>query len=119
MRNWLVCVSSVLLACSPRSPGLALSEAPDGSSTTTIADANQDADKLTLSMSLTVPSGAELHQCQLVALPTATDIEASGMSDEYTAGSHHFLLFETDLGSIPPDLTGQYDCTRGDEPVMK
>ena len=85
----------------------------------TIADANQDADKLTLSMSLTVPSGAELHQCQLVALPSPTDIEASASSHEYTAGSHHFLLFETNLDSIPPDLTGQYDCTRGDEPVMQ
>jgi hypothetical protein len=70
-------------------------------------------------MHLTVPPGSELHQCQLVALPSATDIEAIELSHQYTTGSHHFLLFGTDLASIPADLTGQYDCTRGDEPVMQ
>jgi hypothetical protein len=70
-------------------------------------------------MHLSVPPGTELHQCQLVALPSETDIESIGMSHSYTIGSHHFLLFATNLDSIPSDLTGQYDCTRGDEPIMQ
>lgn len=71
-----------------------------------------------LSMSLTVPAAAELHQCQLVQLPKGDDLNIVRFAHQYTPGSHHFLLYETDLTEIPPDLAGQYDCTIGDEPVM-
>ncbi len=71
-------------------------------------------------MNLTVPKSAELHQCQFVQLPPGPDIHFTGFAHEYTEGSHHFLLYLTDLTTIPPDMAGQqYDCTTGDEPVMQ
>jgi hypothetical protein len=73
---------------------------------------------LVVSMQLTVPAGNELHQCQLLALPNDTDVSVVGIAHKYTAGSHHFLVFATDLDTIPTDLEGQYDCTRGDESIM-
>src|SRR5258705_10908233 len=98
-----------LSACSSSSPA-----APAGSS--------NDAGfrhEIVVSMNLTVKAGQELHTCQLVTLPNDTDANVVSVSHEYTAGSHHFLLFETDLDSIPPDLQGQYDCVLGDEPIMR
>ena len=62
--------------------------------------------------------GEELHKCQLVTLPTDSEIEVVAFSHKYTAGSHHFLVFATALDTIPVDLQGQYDCVNGDEPIM-
>jgi hypothetical protein len=93
-----------LTACSSSSP----STAPSPSS-----------NDVTVSMELTVAPGAELHQCQYVALPTDSDINVVGITHQYTTGSHHFLVFMTDLDAIPPDQNGQYDCVRGDEPIME
>ena len=70
-------------------------------------------------MALTVPPHQELHTCQLATLPNASDVEAVSFSHEYTLGSHHFLVIQTDLDAIPADLSGQYDCTFGDEPIMQ
>jgi len=70
-------------------------------------------------MKLTVPGGGELHQCQYVKLPTTTEINAVTFAHQYSPGSHHFLVYRTSLTEIPADMTGQYDCTNGDEPVMK
>ncbi len=72
-----------------------------------------------ISMSLTVRPGEELHRCQLAALPTDSEIEVVTFSHQYTAGSHHFLVFATDLETIPPALEGQFDCVAGDEPIME
>jgi hypothetical protein len=71
-----------------------------------------------VSMSLTVKPGEELHKCQYVALPTDSEIEVVAFSHKYTKGSHHFLVYATDLDTVPADMQGQYDCTNGDEPVM-
>lgn len=72
-----------------------------------------------LSMALTVPAGKELHQCQFVQVPAGADLEVVRIGHQYTPGSHHFLLYETGLTAIPPEFTGQYDCTVGDEPIME
>ena len=69
-------------------------------------------------MDLTVPPGQELHLCQLATLPNDAAVDATSFSHQYTKGSHHFLLIATDLDAIPADLTGQYDCTSGNEPIM-
>ena len=74
---------------------------------------------IVVSMELTVKPGEELHQCQLVVLPNDADVNVVRISHEYTAGSHHFLVFETDLDTIPADLEGQHDCVGGDEPIMQ
>jgi Copper type II ascorbate-dependent monooxygenase, C-terminal domain len=70
-------------------------------------------------MQLNVPAGKELHQCQYVALPANSDINVVGISHKYTTGSHHFLVYSTDLDTIPDDMRGQYDCVNGDEPIMQ
>lgn len=73
-----------------------------------------------LSMNLTIQPGEELHKCQIVALPTDSEIDVVSFSHKYTAGSHHFLVFATDFDSIPADMQGQqYDCVNGDEPIME
>ncbi|MDP9148348.1 MAG: hypothetical protein M3O36_00185 [Myxococcota bacterium] len=75
---------------------------------------------IVFTMDLTVPKATELHQCQFVQLPPGPDIYFTGFAHAYTKGSHHFLLYLTDLTSIPADMAGQqYDCTTGDEPVMQ
>ncbi|HEY3666814.1 MAG TPA: hypothetical protein VGL19_12465, partial [Polyangiaceae bacterium] len=48
-----------------------------------------------------------------------TDVEAVSFSHEYSLGSHHFLVIQSDLDAIPTDLSGQYDCTFGNEPIMQ
>ena len=75
--------------------------------------------EIALSMSLTVKPGEELHRCQLVTLPTDSEIEVVAFSHKYTAGSHHFLVFATDFDAIPAGMEGQYDCVNGDEPIMQ
>ncbi len=69
-------------------------------------------------MTMAVPAAAELHQCQYVQVPSGPDINVNRFAHQYTTGSHHFLLYLTDLTSIPGDMTGHYDCTNGDEPIL-
>jgi hypothetical protein len=114
MRRLLVFLPT-LLACSSSTPPN--STPTDGG--TTQADASSSANKISVSMELSVPPGEELHQCQLVRVPTDVDIDVVALSHEYSTGSHHFLAFTTDLSSIPPELSGQYDCVRGNEPIMQ
>jgi hypothetical protein len=87
----------------------------DASVTPQTGDFDHD---VVVSMSLTVKPGEELHQCQFVELPTDSEIEVVAFSHKYTKGSHHFLVYATDLDSVPSDMQGPYDCTNGDEPVM-
>jgi NAD-dependent dihydropyrimidine dehydrogenase PreA subunit len=119
MRTQLLLVSALLVACSSHSD----SPAPTADAGTPDADSAAEPDggpenTLTMSIQLAVPPATELHRCQFVELPSDKDVEAVAMSHVYTAGSHHFLLFQTDLDAIPPDLAGQYDCVNGDEPIM-
>jgi hypothetical protein len=104
MRKLSLFIVFALAACS--------SEAPTSEPT----DFDHDA---VVSMSLTVKPGEELHRCQLVTLPADSEIQIVAFSHKYTAGSHHFLLFATDLETIPPELAGQFDCVNGDEPIMQ
>jgi Copper type II ascorbate-dependent monooxygenase, C-terminal domain len=102
----LVCSVVLLTACSSSS------KTPPASS----SDFTHD---VTISMELTVKAGEELHTCQFVALPSDTDVNVVSLSHRYTAGSHHFLVYSTDLDTVPADMQGQYDCVTGNEPVMQ
>ena len=75
--------------------------------------------EIVVSMELTVKAGEEKHTCQLFALPNDVDANVVSISHDYTVGSHHFVLFATDLDTIPQDLEGQHDCVFGDEPIMR
>lgn len=59
---------------------------------------------IVVSMALDVKPGQERHVCQLVALPNDADANVVSISHDYTMGSHHFLLFTTDLDTIPAEL---------------
>ncbi|HMI88787.1 MAG TPA: hypothetical protein VK550_32130 [Polyangiaceae bacterium] len=100
-------------------PLLSLPVASCASEVTTSSEPNDFDHDVVISMSLTVAPGEELHQCQLVMLPTDSEIQVVAFSHKYTAGSHHFLVFATDLDTIPPHLAGRYDCVNGDEPIME
>jgi hypothetical protein len=66
----------------------------------------------TFTMQLTVDAGTETTQCQFVTMPKGTSYAVS-MHHEYTPGSHHMLLYRTDLTTIDPSLAGLQDCYEG------
>jgi hypothetical protein len=73
---------------------------------------------IVFTMETTVPASTEMHQCKYVQMPAGADSNIYRFAHEYTTGSHHFLLYLTDLMSIPSDMTGTYDCTTGAEPIL-
>ncbi len=70
---------------------------------------------VTFTMNTTIKAGAEAHKCQFVAMPEGSAYVVAS-SHEYTVGSHHLLLFRTDLSSIPEGMDKLQDCyeTGGD-----
>jgi hypothetical protein len=114
--SWTASLLTVAFAgCSSSSPDAA-NGSPDASSPEGGSPFQHD---LVVSMELTVAAGQELHQCQFVTLPTDTEVNVIRFAHRYSAGSHHFLVFATDLDAIPADLQGHYDCTNGNEPIMQ
>jgi hypothetical protein len=111
------CLSYAATACSSSSS----SATPPGDAGGATADgtASDFAHAYVFTMQLTVPAGQELHKCQFVQVPPGPDLKVTGFAHQYTPGSHHFLMYSTTLTAIPPDLSGQYDCTTGDEPIWK
>ncbi|GAC1595313.1 MAG: hypothetical protein NVS3B20_19260 [Polyangiales bacterium] len=67
-------------------------------------------------MRVTVPAATEIFRCQLVRLPKVEgghEMFLNGHAHDYTPGSHHFLLFRTDLNQIAPGLDQPFDCAEG------
>jgi hypothetical protein len=64
------------------------------------------------SLSVHLPPGAEQFQCQYVTAP-ATARYMVAAAHHYTPGSHHMLLYRTDLSSIPAGQSGVQDCYEG------
>jgi hypothetical protein len=62
------------------------------------------------SMASQVPAGTEAHTCLFMAAPTKTDGFVVAASHVYTPGSHHMLLFRTDLTAIPAGGDQPEDC---------
>ena len=82
-------------------------------------DAPQTPDNtLELSMHATIPASAELEYCKFVEIP---DAWVTRDHIEFTAGSHHVLVYQTSYTSIPTqkddgtpvDTSGIFDCTGG------
>jgi hypothetical protein len=63
-------------------------------------------------MKVTVPAGGEIHDCKFVTMP-AGESYITAAQHMYTKGSHHLLLFRTDLASIPAGQEGIQDCYEG------
>ncbi len=66
-------------------------------------------------MTSTVPASTEAHTCQYVKLPESFGAHSFvvGGSHEYTVGSHHMILFRTDLTEIPAGQDQPQDCYEG------
>jgi hypothetical protein len=67
-------------------------------------------------MSITVPPATEEFECVAYKLPaptTGTEIFMSGWSHHYTTGSHHYLVYRTDLTDIPAGDDTPFDCSEG------
>jgi len=96
-----------LLACSSTSP------APETNAPASLPVA--------ISMELTVPAGKEMQICQFMPLPKVRSGESFvvGASHDYTVGSHHFIVYRTDVKKMEPGMEKQVDCGTGDADVMK
>ncbi|HEY7958299.1 MAG TPA: hypothetical protein VII38_23530 [Polyangia bacterium] len=63
-------------------------------------------------MSVDVPAGGEIYRCQYVTMP-ASDRYVLAAAHHFTAGSHHLLLYRTDLTTIPVGGDQIQDCYTG------
>ncbi len=104
-----------LSACSSTSSEAPAARAAADSGTET---ATSEANLIKFTMDVKVEPGTEVHRCQIVRMPKAAasdegEIFIGARSHEYTPGSHHYLIFRTDLTEVPPELSGQVDCFEG------
>jgi hypothetical protein len=90
----------LVLGCSSSAKGPGPAADAGGSSTSTV----------TFAMSEHVPPSAEEFKCQLVTMPTGgTGFVVAGQH-AFTPGSHHMLLYRTDMTTIPAGQEGVFDC---------
>lgn len=68
-------------------------------------------------MDTAVGAGKEIFECQYVTLPNVAGWMVSGQHT-YTAGSHHLLIYTTDLTSIPAGGNQVQDCYEGSGSFM-
>ena len=90
------------------------STSPSGASSAA-TDAGADAGNLVTAsfhMEETVAAGQEIFDCQFVALPDVQAFMIKGQH-QYTPGSHHLLMYTTDLTSIPAGQSGVQSCYEG------
>jgi len=96
--------SMLLVACSSGGQNLPFQA-------TTTADAG--AASFDLSMQSSVAAGGETHRCLYIVAPTTTETFIVKGSHSYTPGSHHMILYRTDLSEIPAGMDGDADCYEG------
>jgi hypothetical protein len=65
-----------------------------------------------LKMDTNVAAGQEIFECQYVTLPNVAGWMVSG-EHTYTAGSHHLLIYSTDLTSLPAGGNQVQNCYEG------
>src|SRR5579883_2462573 len=87
--------------------GTSSSNAPSGAKLQTVE----------FKMDATVGAGKEIFECQYVTLPNVAGWMVSG-EHSYTAGSHHLLIYSTDLSSIPAGGDQVQDCYEGSSSFM-
>ncbi len=70
--------------------------------------------QVSFTMNVTVPAGKELFECQFVKMPaSAADQFVVAAEHTYTPGSHHLLLFRTDVTTLAPGMDQLQDCYEG------
>jgi hypothetical protein len=61
-----------------------------------------------------IEAGAEKTKCSYVAMPDDRgEIAVPSAESRYTPGSHHFLVYRTDLDQIPDGKGEPYECPAG------
>lgn len=111
----LLPLTFALLACS------SASETPPPANNVDAGTEAATSNLIKFSMNVKVAPGSEVHRCEFIKMPKSADggeIFIGGRAHKYTPGSHHYLIFRTDLTSIPPELSKQVNCFEG-EGVMK
>lgn len=73
---------------------------------------------LALALSVNVAAGSETHRCRFVKVDSAFKGYITSMRHEYTPGSHHLVLFRTDLTEIAAGSEGDLDCYAKGRDVM-
>jgi hypothetical protein len=81
-------------------------------------DPADDGASIELAMRVTIAPGTEAEYCQFVTIP---DAWVTRDEVDFTAGSHHVLVYQTAYSSIPTtrddgtpvDTTGPFDCSDG------
>lgn len=102
----MVSVGCAVVGCSSSSSSPA---APSGDAGTDARALGPGQSTITFTMQQKVPAGAETHQCMYVTAPQGLSFIVAG-KHVYTTGSHHLLLFRTDLTSIPAGMDKPADC---------
>jgi hypothetical protein len=88
---------------------VALGGAVACSSSTSLSESASSAQTLTFQMKQTIAPSSESFRCQYYQMPD-DHTWANKISHTYTPGSHHMILYRTDLTAIPADKTDNYDC---------
>lgn len=63
-------------------------------------------------MSVDVPAGGEIYRCRYVTMP-ASERYVVAAAHHFTTGSHHLLLYRTDLTALPDGGDQVQDCYTG------
>src|SRR5438067_139492 len=95
-----VLLGLALVACSSTKSG----DGADAGPNVTITDG-----PTTFTMKQHVPASTEAFKCLYVQMPPQDGYIVGG-EHKYTQGSHHLLLFRTDLTAIPAAQQGMLDC---------
>jgi hypothetical protein len=82
------------------------------------AAATPDAGPPPFTIAQHVAAGTDLYRCAYVA-PSATDTFLVAASHVATPGTHHVLVFRTDLPSIPDGGSAPLDCYAGPSSPMR
>jgi hypothetical protein len=87
------------------------------SSSSPQGDAGAAANTITFSMHETVPASSEIFGCMYVQ-PSIDRTYFTKIEHTYTPGSHHLVLFQTDLTAIPAGGDQPHDCYAGGADFM-
>ncbi|HKU44266.1 MAG TPA: hypothetical protein VJR89_39170 [Polyangiales bacterium] len=87
-------------------------DSDDDSLTTGVAENDGDVGDLVYEFDATVPAGEELFKCMYVQVPKNHGVIAvPSVESHYTPGSHHLLVYRSDLTEIPNGETGVWECS--------
>jgi hypothetical protein len=109
-------VLGVLLAAAACSSSSGSTSSPGGTSSNNPPPGSK-LQTVEFKMDATVGAGKEIFECQFVTMPKDAGWMVAG-EHTYTAGSHHLLVFSTDLTSIPAGGSQVQDCYEGDASFM-